>query len=290
MSVVETVGGRLYDFLWESQSHQADTRTLYYRVELTDSANKTRAEYNDRAKALHSNLTSKLTESGHFVDLHLDRTIDPYIALGMSQPNLSLSNLDERIYDLAEKEKQRHPWPEGTEFDINELLAGFPTPRASQSARKNIVTYEVTARGTYGDRSEWGSPAALENARRLTTEFETETDDVEEIERFRPVPDGWYAFRRHNHEIRVRATAKAERPYVEWQVGYTDECPRGLAWAGVANDDEYGRANGRLHLDKHSNESEQVYFEDHIHSIPMPKRIAESLLEDARTVEPERPY
>lgn len=290
MAVVETVSDYLSGFLSQKQAHQADSSTLFYRATLTDEVGNTRAEYNERARTLHSDLTSTLTESGHFTKIHLDRTIDPYIALGTSHPNLSLSDLDERIYDLAEKAKQRHPWPEGTEYDTDDLLADFQTPRAAQSAMENIVTYEVTVRGTPDTNSKWGSPAALENARRLTAEFVAETDDVKSVERFRSVGDGWYSFRFRDHEIRVRALAKTNQPNVEWKVGYTDGSPRGLGWASETKDDQYGRANGRLYLDKQSNESGQSYFKEDIHSIPMPKRIAESLLKDARTVEPKSTY
>ena len=113
-----------------------------------------------------------------------------------------------------------------------------------------------------------------------------ESETVSSIKRFRPIEDGWYAFRFRNDEVRVRATAKAERTYIEWKIGYTDGCPRGLGWAGVLTDDQHGLSNGRLYLDKHSNDTGQTYFKDSLHSIPMPKEIAESLIEDARTTEP----
>lgn len=284
MSVLGTIGGHISEFFSETQSHQANSHILFWRVELADEAGPTRAEYNERALHLQQDLTNALIETGEFASVHLDQTIDPYIALGTGVPELGLSDHDENIYDLAEKAKQRHPWPDGTEYEIEDLLAGVSTPEAAQSEAENVVTYEVSVKGTYRP-SGGGSPAALENARRVMTEFAAETADVKSIERFRPVEDGWYSFRYHNHEIRVRALPDAEPPNIEWRVGYQEECPRGVGWVDFVDMEPSGNPVGRLHLDKRSNEAANGYFDDQRHSILMPASVAEELTEDARSSE-----
>ena len=286
MSMIDTIGGRVSEFLGENQNHQANSHILFYRIELADEG-KTRAEYNERATQLQRDLTKALVRTQEFRYVHFDRTTDPYIALGVASPDLSLSERDEHIYELAEKAKQRHLWPEGTEYEIEDLLVGYSTPEAAQSDVKNIVTYELAARGTYRP-SGGGSPAAIENARRAMETFAGETDDVKSIERFRPVEDGWYSFRYHEDEVRVRALPDTEPPNIEWRVGYMDECPRGVGWVDFvevdfAEGESSGERLGELHLDKRPNVSTEKYFDDNRHSILMPDSIAESLTEDARS-------
>lgn len=280
MSVLDSIGGRISELFNEPQSHQAYSLFLYYRVELADEE-KTRAEYNDRARELHQDLTKALTHSGEFNTVHLDRTLDPYLVLSSADPDLDLSRYDQRIQDLAEQAKERYPWPEGTEYTVEDLLDGYSTPEAARDEMKNVVTYEVLVKSPIDPTSKWGSPPALENARRITADFVAETDNVESIERFRPVEDGWYSFRFQGDEIRVRVVPNTEPPNVEWRVGYLDECPHGVGWVDFAEVEPGGWTVGELYFDT-SNGSGEDYFGGGRHRIPMPKSIAESLIEDAR--------
>lgn len=282
MSIVERAKSQLLGPFAEKQKHQANCDKLFYQMELADEAGETRDDYNELAQTLRTDLQLDLGRSGQFTTIHFDQTLDPYIVLADCSPDLQLSDADERIRECSEQARKKCPWPAGTEYDADELLAGFETPEAAQQAMKNIVTFEVTTKGSTDVHGEFGSAAAFENLRRLMAKFEAETDAVASLERFRPVPDGRYSFRFRNHEIRVRTVEKSDRPPIEWQVGYREDSPKGFGWARTVDDEQYGLFNGRLYIDRENMASACGYFSPKIESIPMPEMVAESLLEDTR--------
>ena len=283
MNVVETAENYLDDLLSEHSRYSGRVPRLFYTVELVDEDAKTRSDYHQRARELQQELTQKLTKSHRFVTVHLDQTIDPYIALAETSPELALSDDDQRVREFAERDRERRPWPTDVGFDIDDLLQGYSDPIAAQEARRNVVAYEVSVQGSADTRDGLGAPAPIQNTRELFAEFVAETDDVESVERWYPFPDdATYGFQHRQYEIRVRTIIKNGWPHVEWEIGPDGDRGRGLGSVGVVGDDEHGLNNGRLYLGDTRNEVAERYIDDEIASVPMPERIAEMLMEDAR--------
>lgn len=280
MNLRESAESYLGGLFTEYQRFSGAYPLLFYSVKLTES-DKTREEYRERASDLRRTIHKALQESGNFRTIHVDMTIDPYIALADASPDLALSEDDQHVKDLAERDRERRPWPEDVGFDTDDLLAEHSDPLAAQEDRKNIVAFEITAQpGT--DTRDWGEGAAIENVHEVMDELAESTEDIESAQRWYPhESEDTYAFASGRCEFRVQTVIENGWPRVEWKVGPAGRRGRGTARAGVVDDEEYGLTNGRLYFESR-NEMASEYIDDEIESIPMPESIAEALIADAR--------
>lgn len=284
MDVIETAEEYITELFSEHYRHSGGGRLkLFYTIELASEEGEARSDYNQRASELQQELTKQLTNSRRFITVHLDQTIDPYIVLGDECPDLTLSEEDQRIRDLAERDRDRSPWPSDIGIEVNDYLDGETDPTITQERQKNVVAFEVSVQGGSDAGDGWGTSAPIENTRQLFNEFVDETDDVESMERWYPFQDDdTYGFAFQKYEIRVRTILENGWPHVEWEVGSADRRGRGIGWVGVVDDDDFGHSNGRFYFSDSRNEYASEYIDDDVYSIPIPEPIAEALLADAQ--------